>query len=146
QPVALDVDAGVDEGGGDPFGEVLEHVGGLGARAGGEADVVDLIDFTDRPAASTRPDLRLLIDYMSATESAGMLPHSLPRVAGVLCRQAEVLVFLAGPGASGLLTGGCGSLAAECAQVIGLPLAGGGAASAGWVQAVGLRAWVSLRI
>ena len=44
QPVALDVDAGVDEGGGDPLGEVLEHVRCLGAGAGGEADVVDLVD------------------------------------------------------------------------------------------------------
>src|SRR5216683_1874912 len=48
QPVALDVDAGVDERGRDPLGEVLEHVGCLGAGTGGEADVVDLIHFTDR--------------------------------------------------------------------------------------------------
>src|SRR5216683_3082902 len=48
QPGALDVDAGVDERGRDPLGEVLEHVGCLGAGTGGEADVVDLIHFTDR--------------------------------------------------------------------------------------------------
>jgi len=33
---------------------------------------VDLVDFTDRSAIRICPDLRLLIDYMSATESAGM--------------------------------------------------------------------------
>src|ERR1035441_6514483 len=44
EPVALDVDAGVDEGSGDPLGEVLEHVGGFRAGPGGEADVVDLVD------------------------------------------------------------------------------------------------------
>jgi len=35
---------------------------------------VGFVDFTDRRIVSTRPDLRLLIDYMSATESGGMLP------------------------------------------------------------------------
>ena len=44
QALALDVDARVDERGGDALGEVLQGVGYLGAVAGGELEVVDLID------------------------------------------------------------------------------------------------------
>jgi hypothetical protein len=40
----LDVDARVGEGGRQPFGEVLQLVGGFGARAGGQVQVVQLID------------------------------------------------------------------------------------------------------
>lgn len=45
------------------------------------ADLQELLDewviagFTDRCIVSTCPDLRLLMDYMSVTESAEMLPH-----------------------------------------------------------------------
>jgi len=42
--LAGQVDAGVGEGAGDALGEVLEGVGDLGALAGGQLQVVDLID------------------------------------------------------------------------------------------------------
>ena len=59
---------------------------GLGSRACGPvADTdrlaervlrgIEVHPFTDRCIVSTCPDLRLLIDYISATESAGMAPH-----------------------------------------------------------------------
>ncbi|WP_035956759.1 hypothetical protein [Parafrankia sp. EUN1f] len=53
QAVAFDVDASEDEGRGDALGEVLQRVGDLGAGAGGQGQVVDLVDFTDR----CRPNL-----------------------------------------------------------------------------------------
>ena len=43
QPGAFDVDPGVDERGGDAFGEVLQGVGGLGAVPGAQIEVVDLV-------------------------------------------------------------------------------------------------------
>jgi transposase InsO family protein len=49
--------------------------------------------FTDRCIVSTCPDLRLLIDYMSATESAGMLPH----LFGVSQKYAAHLIMDWGP-------------------------------------------------
>ena len=42
-PADFDVDAGVDERGRQPFGEVLQLVGHLGAGAGGQVEVVQLI-------------------------------------------------------------------------------------------------------
>jgi len=63
------------------LGEVFQVVGHVFPGAGGQVQVVDLIDFTDHCTVSTRPDLRLLIDYMSATESARMLTHLFRRVA-----------------------------------------------------------------
>ena len=104
QALALDVDARIDERCGDALGEVLQRVGYLCAAAGGELEVVYLVDFTDRRSTVTCSDLRLLVIYMSVTESAGMLPDLFRRVAGARCP------------------------------------------SAGLVQAVGLRRWVSLRI
>ena len=44
RPRGFDVDAGVDERRGQPFGEVLQLVGHLGAGAGGQVEVVQLID------------------------------------------------------------------------------------------------------
>jgi hypothetical protein len=52
------VDAGVDECGGDALGQVLELVGGFGADAGAQVEIVDLIDFTDRSGPDLPPDLR----------------------------------------------------------------------------------------
>jgi len=52
------VDAGVDEGGGEPLGKVLEGVGDFGAGAGAELEIVDLIDFTDRSGLDLPSDLR----------------------------------------------------------------------------------------
>ena len=75
QPRALDVDARVDERGWQVLGEVFHVVGVVLADGGRHVDVVKLIDFTDCSAIRTHSDLRLLIDYMSATESGGMLPH-----------------------------------------------------------------------
>ena len=46
QALGFDLDSGVDERGGQPFGEVFELVGDLGAGAGGQVEVVDLIDET----------------------------------------------------------------------------------------------------
>src|SRR6266516_1462061 len=43
QALAFDVDPGVDECGGDAFGEVLEGVGYVRAGAGGQGQVVDLV-------------------------------------------------------------------------------------------------------
>ncbi len=40
----FDVDAGVDERGGQPLGEVLQLVGDLGAGSGGQVEVVQLVD------------------------------------------------------------------------------------------------------
>jgi hypothetical protein len=54
QALGFDFDAGVDEGGGQSFGEVLELVGHLGAGAGGEADVVDLVDQDQADAGAGR--------------------------------------------------------------------------------------------
>jgi hypothetical protein len=65
QPGLLDFHAGVDEGGGDLLGEVLELVGNLGAGAGGEVEVVYLIGFTDRRSVDTGSELRRLLEYMS---------------------------------------------------------------------------------
>lgn len=48
QALVLDVDARVGEGSGESFGEVLQLVGGFGAGAGGQVQVVQLVDFTDR--------------------------------------------------------------------------------------------------
>jgi len=42
------------------------------AVAAARVQEVHVVDFTDRSAIRICPDLRLLIDYMSATESAGM--------------------------------------------------------------------------
>ena len=44
QAAALDVDARVDEGRRDPLGQVLQLVGCVGAGAGGQVEVVDLVD------------------------------------------------------------------------------------------------------
>ena len=48
QPDPFNVDAGVDEGDREPLGEVLQLVGGLGPGAGGQVQVVDLIDLSRR--------------------------------------------------------------------------------------------------
>jgi hypothetical protein len=48
QPGAVQADSRVEEGGRDPFGEVLQGVGGFCASAGGGVEVVELVDFTDR--------------------------------------------------------------------------------------------------
>jgi hypothetical protein len=58
QATALDVDARVDEGGRDALGQVLQLVGRVGAGAGGEVQVVDLVDFTDRFNPDLPSDLR----------------------------------------------------------------------------------------
>lgn len=39
-----DVDAGVDERGGEAFAEVFDEVGGLGAGGGARVEAVDLVD------------------------------------------------------------------------------------------------------
>ncbi len=57
QPFPLDVDAGVDERRGDPFREVFELVGNLGPAAGGQVEVVDLVEFTDRRELKVPSDL-----------------------------------------------------------------------------------------
>jgi hypothetical protein len=44
QASGLDLDAGVDEGCADPLCELLQLVGGLGAAARVQGDVVDLVD------------------------------------------------------------------------------------------------------
>jgi hypothetical protein len=44
QALSFDIDAGINECGRQPFGEVLQLVGDLRACAGGEVEVVDLID------------------------------------------------------------------------------------------------------
>ena len=44
QALRLDIDAGIDERGRQPFGEVLQLVGHLRAGAGGQVEVVQLID------------------------------------------------------------------------------------------------------
>jgi hypothetical protein len=48
QADGVQFDSGVGERGRESFGEVLELVGDLGAGAGGQVEVVDLVDFTDR--------------------------------------------------------------------------------------------------
>jgi hypothetical protein len=48
QPGAFQADPRIDEGGGDPLGEVLQRVGGFGVGPGGGVEVVQFIDFTDR--------------------------------------------------------------------------------------------------
>jgi hypothetical protein len=50
-------------------------VGHVQAVFAARVDEMQVIDFTDRCTVSACPDLRLLIDYMSATESGGMLPY-----------------------------------------------------------------------
>jgi hypothetical protein len=54
----------------------------------------DVVDFTDRCTVSTRPDLRLLVDYMSVTESAWMLTELFGVSQVSSASRAEVLVFL----------------------------------------------------
>ena len=56
QAGALDIDAGVDEGGGQVLGEVLQVVGHILAGSGGEIEVVDLVD-QDQVAAGLDEDL-----------------------------------------------------------------------------------------
>ena len=46
QALRFDIDPGIDERGRQPFGEVLQLVGHLRAGAGGQVEVVDLIDQT----------------------------------------------------------------------------------------------------
>ncbi len=68
----LDVDAGVDEGGGDPLGEILEHVGGFRAGPGGEADVVDLVDGDQAGAGvSADPQAASMMSVRFARRMAG---------------------------------------------------------------------------
>jgi len=76
-----------------PFGEVLELIGYLGAAAGGEVEVVDFVDFTDRDCPNRTSDLCLCVDYMFAMKDtarhagpasgAGQSTHRRPR-GGVL--------------------------------------------------------------
>jgi hypothetical protein len=66
-----EVDAGVDERGGDAFAEVLHLVGGLGADAGAGVEQMDVVDITDRRSSDTGSELRRFTDYMSVTVSWG---------------------------------------------------------------------------
>jgi hypothetical protein len=54
----LDVDSGVYECGGQVLGEVFEVIGHVLTGAGGQVQVVDLIDFTDRSGLDLPSDLR----------------------------------------------------------------------------------------
>ena len=73
QPGALDVDAGVDEGGGDALGEVLQLVGDLGAGAGGEVEVVDLVDQDEVDAGvdAATPQTASMMSVMLARRMKG---------------------------------------------------------------------------
>jgi hypothetical protein len=57
KPTAFDVDAGEHECGRDVFGEVFEVIGHVRSGAGGQVEVVDLVDFTDRGRHDYRIDL-----------------------------------------------------------------------------------------
>jgi hypothetical protein len=52
-----DVDAGVDEGGGEAFGEVFEQVGCLGAGGGAGVEAVDFVDEDELDAHSGLGDV-----------------------------------------------------------------------------------------
>jgi hypothetical protein len=80
QALGFDLDAGVDERRGQPFGEVFELVGDLGAGAGGEVEVMDLVDFTDRGSLDTGSDLRLFVAYMFVTGLWRNTPSAVNRV------------------------------------------------------------------
>jgi hypothetical protein len=58
QGPAVQPDPGVDEGGRQPFGKILQGVGRLGAGPGGHVQVVQLVDFTDRGESQMASDLR----------------------------------------------------------------------------------------
>ena len=58
QPGPFDVDAGVGERRREVLGEVLQVVGHVFPGAGGQVQVVDLIDFTDRRESKVASDLR----------------------------------------------------------------------------------------
>jgi hypothetical protein len=60
-------------------------------------DEMEVIDFTDRLAIRTCPDLRLLVDYMPATEGGGMLPYN---VSACRRRSSTRLAIIAGAGPS----------------------------------------------
>ena len=89
RPCALDVDAGVDERGRDALGEVLEGVGYFRAAAGGELEVVDLVDQTTLTRVSTAtPQTASMMSVMFArgserqAEEPGELDREHPRGRG----------------------------------------------------------------